>query len=649
MRTRRFLFPIIILLVATLLRLYHLDFRALWWDEGLSLFFARLDYAANAQIAVTLADTNPPIYRLLLGVWLNLVGWSAWTARLFSVLPGVVLVAIAYRLARELKFPRERALTAMALCAASPMLVYYAQEAKGYSLVAMAGTASVLLWLKLLPHSQIPKLKGGSVGVWRLWGLMLLLTIGSHYIAAFLVAVENLWTAVLTLRSWRGGERLWLKHWAWQIGIQAVVAAALLPFALLTFGGTSAAIRGETGEFTGLSGPAQFFGQHALELTQGPTAGGAWAWVAVVVVIGLLVIGYWELDAKRRDWRLDLEFGIWSLRFEFWGLLSWIALPILFGFILNTYHEFFFPRFVLYTVPAIMLLAASGLSRLTLAKPPVGVVSRSTRYSLITSLFIVALWLPTLKAHYTAPGDPAEDWRPVANALRPLVREGDAAIYTWGWIPGYLDAYMPHAPRPDYHLGFFTPDSLDPEMHALTTRRSRLWLLDYQVDHFDVRNMAGRWLGEGAALVYDQWFGVGHVALFALEPTPASGDAIEYEFANGLRLTTQQVSAELAPGEALAIQLNWTATRALPDRATVFLHGLAADGSLAFGRDSEPRNGFDAVTNWKPGAPHEELRGALLPPDLPPGTYTIQVGVYNTLTGAVDEHGPATIGAVVVK
>ncbi|MEK7328420.1 MAG: hypothetical protein AAB217_24510, partial [Chloroflexota bacterium] len=159
----------------------------------------------------------------------------------------------------------------------------------------------------------------------------------------------------------------------------------------------------------------------------------------------------------------------------------------------------------------------------------------------------------------------------------------------------------------------------------------------------------GRWLGERSALVYDQWFGLGHVALFALEPTPASGNAIEYEFANGLRLTTQQVSAELAPGDLLAIRLNWTATRAISDRATIFLHGLAADGSLAFGRDSEPRNGFGPVTEWRPGTLHEELRGVLLPPDLPPGTYIIEVGVYNTLTGAVDEHGAVAIGEVVVK
>ncbi|MEK7278521.1 MAG: hypothetical protein AAB427_14310, partial [Chloroflexota bacterium] len=65
MKPRRYGLAILILLLATFLRLYHLDFRALWWDEGLSLLFARLDFVSNAQMAVKLADTNPPLYRLL--------------------------------------------------------------------------------------------------------------------------------------------------------------------------------------------------------------------------------------------------------------------------------------------------------------------------------------------------------------------------------------------------------------------------------------------------------------------------------------------------------------------------------------------------------------------------------------------------------
>ncbi len=658
MRLHRLILPITLLLCATFLRLYHLDFRALWWDEGLSLFFARLDYQTNARMAVTLADTNPPIYRMLLGYWAGFLGWSAFSARLFSALPGIILVAIIYRLARELKFPKATAPVAMALCAASPMLVYYAQEAKGYSLVAMAGTGSVLAWWSL--HSKWmsgvngfetdermsarhPIMRWVSVDtlpdsvLWFVWGLMLLLSIGSHYITAFLVALENLWTLALTIRNWRGNESKWIRYWAWQIGAQVVVALILLPFILLTFGGTSAAVRGETGEFSGLNGPLQFFGQHALELTQGPGAGGGWGRMAAIAVIGLLVIGYWRLGGRSR-----LTIRVW------WLLISWVAVPILLGFALNSYHEFFFPRFVLYVVPAIMLLIANGISYI--AHRLSFVVSRLTFQVLLTAL-IAVLWTPTLLAHYTHPGDPVEDWRPLAEAMRPLAREGDAAVYVWGWMPGYLDAYLPPTvPRPHYHLGFFTPESLDPEMTSIISRRSRVWLLDYEIDQFDGRNAAGRWLGERSALVYEGWFGKGHIALFGLRPTPiTSPKLLSHEFANGLKLTLPEMRAALRPGDALVMSLVWETTQPISDRMTIFFHGQAEDGTLAFSRDSEPNNGLSFVTDWTTGQKYSELRGLLIPPDTLSGRYVLTIGIYNTLTGAVDERGPVTIGAVVVR
>nr|MBI2903724.1 glycosyltransferase family 39 protein [Chloroflexota bacterium] len=640
MPLRRYATPVIVLLLATALRLYHLDFRALWWDEGLSLFFARLSFWEGARMAVTLADTNPPVYRMLLGGWLGMAGWSAFAARLFSMLPGVALVALVYPLARRLRCSRAVSLAAMALCAASPMLIYYSQEAKGYSLVAAAGTASVLIWLGLhrgLPRGGESAAAGkGSTAVngwrrtalWAAWAASLLLVVGSHYISVFLIAVENLWTLALTARSWRGNERRWLAHWAWQAGAQALAAAALLPFVLATFGGTSAAVQGQTGQFAGLDGPAQFFGRHLIELTQGPTAQGPWAWAVALAVAALAVAGSgrWEVGSGK--------------------LVSWVAVPLLLGFALNAYHQFFFPRFVLYTVPALIVLAANGISRITdqLSRAanrrpsPLIVHYSSSRCSLshcslfIVSFFIVSFWIPTLVTHYAAPGDPLEDWRPVADAMRPLARSGDLAIYGWGWMPGYLDAYLPPAPRPDYALGFFTPQSLDPGLTALTTGRTRVWMLDYKIDQFDVRNPAGRWLGERAALVYDEWPGGGnaHVALFALTPTAGlTGATIDTTFANGLRLIAPELHAQLAAGDALVLALRWEATRAIPNRATVFLHALAADGSLAFGRDSEPRNGLDPVSGWQPGAARDELRGVLIPPGTPAGTYTIQLGVYD--------------------
>ena len=673
MPLRRYATPVIVLLLATALRLYHLDFRALWWDEGLSLFFARLSFWDNARMAVTLADTNPPVYRMLLGGWLGMAGWSAFAARLFSALPGVALVALVYPLARRLRCSRAVSLAAMALCAASPMLIYYSQEAKGYSLVAAAGTASVLIWLDL--HRGLPR--GGEcdtagkrstavngwrrVALWAAWAASLLLVIGSHYISVFLIAVENLWTLALTVRSWRGNERRWLAHWAWQAGAQALAAAALQPFVLATFGGTSASVQGQTGQFAGLDGPAQFFGRHLIELTQGPTAQGLWAWAVALVVAALAVVGSGKGAVRSAKWKVGSE----EQSVESAKLVSWVAIPLLLGFALNTYHQFFFPRFVLYTVPALMVLAANGISRITgqlsravNRRPSPPIVHRSLSHCslshcslFIVSSFIVSFWIPTLAAHYAAPGDPLEDWRPVAAAMRPLVHSGDLAIYGWGWMPGYLDAYLPPAPRPDYALGFFTPQSLGPELTALTTGRARIWMLDYKIDQFDVRNPAGRWLSGRAALVYDEWPGGGnaHVALFALTPTAGfTGATIDTTFANGLRLIAPELHAQLAPGDALVLPLRWEATRAVPNRATVFLHALATDGSLAFGRDSEPRNGLDPASGWQPGAARDELRGLLIPLDTPRGTYTIQVGVYDTATTAPDAAGPITIGTVTV-
>ena len=109
------------------------------------------------------------------------------------------------------------------------------------------------------------------------------------------------------------------------------------------------------------------------------------------------------------------------------------------------------------------------------------------------------------------------------------------------------------------------------------------------------------------------------------------------------------MQTELAPGDALAVTMVWEASQPISDRYTIFLHGQAADGTLAFGRDSEPNNGLSFVTDWKPGERHGELRGVLIPPDTPPGRYWLTVGIYNTMTGALDEREPAVIGAVTIR
>jgi hypothetical protein len=311
-------------------------------------------------------------------------------------------------------------------------------------------------------------------------------------------------------------------------------------------------------------------------------------------------------------------------------IASLVLVPLLAGFFLNNYHEFFFPRFLLYVVPLLLVLTAAGLARLF----HLGWAGRAAALGLL--LLPAASWAAYLGQHYAAPGEAAlaEDWRPLASRLGPHFRPGDAAIYGRGWMPGYLHAYLPPYPEPAYYLGHFTPEALGAELEAIAARHSRVWLLDYQIDQFDQRNAAGRWLGDSGALAYAEWFGQSHAALFIpAQHLPEAGAALTAEFENGLQLRWVPISVELRAGDAAGLALTWTAPAgARLDRFTVFLHGLAVDGTLVFGRDSEPVNGLKPADGWAPGSQVREWRGALLPPGLPPGRYMLNVGLYETLT-----------------
>lgn len=584
---RRLFIAVVLLLAALALRLVQLDFRALWWDEGLSLFFARLGYLEQARFAVLLADTNPPIYRMLLGLWTQLAGSSAWSARLFSVFAGVVLVAGTFRLAADIRPHHSAAVIAAALAAASPMLVYYGQEAKGYSLVAAAGVLAVLIWRRLCNRP--------SAARWAGWGLCVLLALGSHYIFAFLLLSMNAWSL------WRS-RRLGRTHVARLIGAQAVVGLLLLPFVTVTFTQTTAAVRGETGDFTGLDGPGAFLLRHLIEFALGPRGASAsgLALAALLVLAG----GYGALRA-RRDGAI---------------MASMIGGPLLLGMALNSYHEFFFPRFLLYCVPLLLVLAAVGLDALPRAAGWVGATA------------IVLAFAPTLRQHYADAGDPLEDWRPLAAAVQPLLAAGDGAVYVWGWMPGYLHAYLPPAPEPTYRLGYFTPENLAGDLTAMAAQHERIWLFDYQIDTFDVRNGAGRWLGRQAGLAYAQWFGNAHVSLF-VQPKRSACTRQTAQFVNGLRVSFCRREIQTRPGGAVAVELAWDAVDPPADPLTVYLHVLDAAGRWAAGRDASPHNGLLPFNEWNGLGALADPRATVLPPDLPPGAYTVRIGLYDPATG----------------
>lgn len=81
-------------------------------------------------------------------------------------------------------------------------------------------------------------------------------------------------------------------------------------------------------------------------------------------------------------------------------------------------------------------------------------------------------------------------------------------------------------------------------------------------------------------------------------------------------------------GGAIPIWLSWKALQAPGERFKVFVQLLDGSGVLVAQNDAEPAAWSRPTDGWQSGERITDAHGVPLPPDLPPGTYTLLVGMY---------------------
>ena len=142
----------LICLLALVLRLHRLAEPVLRWDEGWSLAHASLNWGELLRIAAL--DWHPPLYTVLLKLWIGLAGVSTFSLRYLSVLLGVLAVPLAYIVARawlRASSPGKGeglAVLAALYAAVAPLLVYYSQVVRMYPLATLAVLAVSALMLR---------------------------------------------------------------------------------------------------------------------------------------------------------------------------------------------------------------------------------------------------------------------------------------------------------------------------------------------------------------------------------------------------------------------------------------------------------------------------------------------------------------------
>lgn len=176
---------LLLLLIGLVLRLPNLK-ESLWNDE-IWATHEKLGNLSILQITI-LNDLHPPFYNLLMAGWIRILGDSELSIRLLPLLCGLGSIWLVQTIART-GLGEKTAWLASFLLAASPVHIWYSQEARSYS---MLGFLSLLL-----PWAYLKMEEPGARRIWQyLYGLALFAGTLSHYffaVNAVLLSAVCLW------------------------------------------------------------------------------------------------------------------------------------------------------------------------------------------------------------------------------------------------------------------------------------------------------------------------------------------------------------------------------------------------------------------------------------------------------------------------
>jgi len=368
--------------VAGLLRFWGLGSQALWYDEAWTRDLARFGFFDMLnQIPKT--ESTPPLYYLFNWVTWRVFGPSEWTLRLIAAVAGTLTVPAVWLAGRQL-VSRNAALIAAAFCTFSPMMWWYSQEARAYSLVALLFALALACFGEALRRPGWLALLG--------WGIFSAGAVMTQYVAVLPVALTGL------ILLWRcDGARV------------RVVAAGLVP----TLAGVSLIQLAVRQRGTGNSDWVPYLSFN-VRLAQVP----AQAWVGnaiarshveliVAAILGVLAAGCLALMARRAQ--AAERSGIVAASLVAGGSLIALIVAALVGW------DLLIARNLLVAWPAAVVAAGGCLAVL---KPRMAVTVTAIACALMLGLIIRVQVDPALQR---------VDWRPVPGLLG-AVPEGGRVV-----------------------------------------------------------------------------------------------------------------------------------------------------------------------------------------------------------------------------
>jgi len=678
---QRGLLSVSILGLAFILRLYHLDFQSIWWDEGHSIFVA--NHPIGQIPTLPAMDVHPPAYFALLRLWQVVAGSSEFSLRYLSVIFSLLTIALLWRFAasitRRVQVGRSTAPVYTALLAAlSPLYVAYAQEVRSYAMITfLALLSTYILWRIICFSPTVISRRRLAVGLYIFTTAACLYT---HYFTIFLLLFQNLvwlvWVVSPTgrlrtgqssvtgpterLRAGQsrreatcspvvGNQRKVVKRftvWAIaQIGVLLLFAPQLLLALRQITSYTNPNLSSPTLiDFLNRSWQAYTVG---LTIDPTPARWGTWLLVILLLFCWTYLLIHNTVIARKRNrsqlitLRGHSQFTIQTFLF----LIAWLLIPLAAYFLVLQRQPSFEPRYLILVTPALFLLLALGIGQAsrTPALRAGASVMRHATLALLHALPII-IFLTGLFSYYTNPTYFKDDSAGVANWLAGQTTANDI-VYVDVPHPFHYYAGRQDIPAPTRYL-FVDIHTAADILSAEAAGRDRLFWVTWRGSDTDPRGVIpflakkfGQQLGQRDFRGYQvTWYSLPEAGTrFNL---PADLPPTQATFGDVLRLDGATYGGQppdgptITAGELAWATLHFSLLRDTEVDYRVSLRLQAADGRVVAQIDQDLLNDRHFRTSaW----PLEEpaLNQAInvyslpVPPDTPPGDYRLAVVVYN--------------------
>jgi len=498
----------------------------LWGDEAASV---TLSLRSFAEMIATLreAEPHPPFFPVVLTIWMRLAGSDEFAVRFPSLVAGTLLVPFSYVLTRSL-FGRG-AVAAAAFTGVSPLLVWYATEARMYSIASLGVIAS---WYLL-----IAALRTGRRASALSWALALSIGLMTHYFTLTVAASQAAFIIHHTLRS-QNPPLPTLRMLAPGMAIVgAIVGGWLLMASRITIA-YYGALPG-TVDFVGVASSAF---AHVLS---GWAADDPWETASAATAVALLLVGI----AAR---------GTADVR----SLLWLVAIPVAVGAVVSVWRPMFQERYLAILAPPLLIWFAAAMTRIPWRFP---------RAAALAAVFVIC-GAGLLGAH--DPSRSRSGYSASAGRIHALARPGDAVVLTgssqsplYEYYGGAGGVNLPVHRIPQ--IARSPREIIEAELRRDIAGHDLTWLILYAERDYDPDLTVFNWLAENSYRSRAWWTTNSRLYAFA----PASGAGADRwatlrlgDYAVVAALPNRTIEAgrfvpvrlslpEIAPGLALRLRL----------------------------------------------------------------------------------------------